>query len=489
MCWIRKWNRYWRGTDFGRFWMLCHKAVNLWLLIPISRGENGNFSVQRKDLKDASVSVELLKGRTEDLRFEFDSQHELALLKMKSESAGGDAWFFKSDGQWKQSELPAWTPRIGNWNMAKRIPRLLRVGLGGSAPSISIYNFSEGQAGSKLFEDADFQIDQFLDAKVNPHPRALLGVKITTPIPKELWLSKKMRLLKNKVDELLPGSQNYIEDWSADYKKLLVRRVVLDAPTHFVWLNLEDESSKIIFIDGGNLSGLKLGQSRVVQLQSHDGTVLPAFLTLPQVEDPKQLPVVILMQAQALEENAAYEFDPVASYLGARGYVVLRMYFRANKGLIRGVKDATKSLGGMMSYFEDIDKAIADLAASGLIDAKKVIVAGSGQGAWLSAAAPALCKSEIHSVIAINGVYDLADYRSSCESENPIRNILPLPFADPSSGLSDSELAKLSPMEQLDHYSKHVFLVWGDWSSSEFKAQSHHFRDQAKKTRCNCTHL
>ena len=131
--------------------------------------------------------------------------------------------------------------------------------------------------------------------------------------------------------------------------------------------------------------------------------------------------------------------------------------------------------------FEDIDDGITEILKAGIIDPNRIGIAGTGKGAWVAACAPIYCKNDIKAVVALNGVYDLLSYREMADEEDSVKRMMQFPFADPDSGLGDSELAKFSPMQNLDDYADALFIAYGKWSPRDFKAQSEEFVSEVRR--------
>jgi len=428
---------------------------------------------------DSSIEV-LYQCETSDFQCITDSDHEPRLIKRNPMEGQPPAWYWNNGESWVKTELSGWTPILA-CEYGKKTSAFIAGWLGGSVPSISVYDFSTSQVVKKFLEHPDFAIDRCGSAIMNPHPHALLGVRLETAMPKDIWLTKKINALQAKVDETMPGTLNQILSWDQDFKALIIKRTLLDSPAHYVWFHTEDATSKLLVVDGGDIHDLKPGRSSFVQIEAKDGTLLPAILTIPQTDQPQNLPLAIYVGDDTLRDIVRFQWNPVCAYFATQGFATLRMNTRVTPGLLRVKPDALKSIDGVQSMFEDFDKGVQDLVASGLIDPNRVVIAGEGAGAWIASIAPSRCTTRFKAVAALNGVFDLEAYRNGYAKRDPLKDIVPLPFADPDSGLSDRDLKQLSPIEHLEGYPEALFLTIGKWSPGNFKNQISDFRSRAHK--------
>ncbi len=447
-----------------------------------SQWGTGVVQLQLRSVSDQDFRKTVFQCETDSSNFQciLDSDHELRLVRRNSGENQLPAWYWKNGDQWQKSALNAWTSILA-FEFGKKNSAFVSGWFGQELPSVSIYDFATDKVVKTLLEHPDFAIDRFGEGVLNGHPRAMMGVSLRIPIPKDIWLTNNFRILQAKVDESFPGSLNHICSWDKGFENLVFKRTLLDSPAHFVYFNAKDQSSKLLSIDGGDIRKANMGRSSVVQIQSSEGTLLPAFLTVPKVETPKKLPLILLIEPQVLDGISTFEWNPVASYLATQGFVVLRMNTRATPGLLKGKQDAFKSTTSIQSLFDDLDKGVQDLAASGLIDPERVCIAGSGAGAWVAAIAPTRCKTSFRAVAALNGIFDLEAYRQGYLEPESLKDIVNLPFADPGSGLSDMDLQSLSPIKNLQHYPSAIYLSIGKWSPESFRSQIDDYRSQARK--------
>jgi dipeptidyl aminopeptidase/acylaminoacyl peptidase len=411
-----------------------------------------------------------------------DHQHLPRFLKASPSAEAGPQWFWNDGSSWVPTQLSPWI-RVLAAEYGKPHSAFVTGWVGTNGASVSLYDFKADATGNKILDHPEVDISRYVEPLMNPTPRAILGLRVDAALPSDVWLTRNVGELQQKVDAAMPGTLNQIQSWDLKFRTAVVKRTLLDSPAHYVLFDSTANEVTLLVVDGGDIREARLGRSSAVNIEAGDGTILSAFLTVPRVSEPKKLPLVVLLEPTLLSGLTRFEWNPVSSYLATQGFVVLRMNTRLSAGLIQKGRDHHKSLQGMSTLFADIDKGVSDLVASGLVDPQRVAIAGSGAAAWAAATAPAHCKTKFRAAVALNGVFDLADYRKSYNHSDSPRHVINLPFAAPDSGLTDDQLLQLSPLEQANKLPEALFLSCGEWSSPEFKRHFNDFRSRAARNK------
>ncbi len=80
-----------------------------------------------------------------------------------------------------------------------------------------------------------------------------------------------------------------------------------------------------------DLEGMKLAEQKPVTFKAADGTVIPAYLTLPPGSSGRNLPAIVMPHGGPASRDE-WGFDWLVQFFAARGYAVLQPEFAARSG-------------------------------------------------------------------------------------------------------------------------------------------------------------
>ncbi len=148
------------------------------------------------------------------------------------------------------------------------------------------------------------------------------------------------------------------------------------------------------------------GQRQSITYRSRDGTTIPAYLTIPAVENAQNLPLVLLVHGgpHGVRENLS--FDYWAAFLASRGYAVLQPNYRGSGGLGREWEWAgRRQWGGLMQT--DVEDGVAALVRARIADPARVCIVGASYGGYAALAGATLTPDRYKCAASISGVSDL----------------------------------------------------------------------------------
>jgi dipeptidyl aminopeptidase/acylaminoacyl peptidase len=161
--------------------------------------------------------------------------------------------------------------------------------------------------------------------------------------------------------------------------------------------------------DRPELAGRTLAPMQSVRYKADDGTMIPAYLTLPPgKESAKGLPAIVMPHGGP-ESRDEWGFDWMVQYYAARGFAVLQPQFRGSAGfgeqwLMRnGYRSWRTAIGDMVD-------AGRWLVAQGVADPAKLTIAGWSYGGYAALQAQAVDPGLFKAVVAIAPVTDFADW-------------------------------------------------------------------------------
>lgn len=167
-----------------------------------------------------------------------------------------------------------------------------------------------------------------------------------------------------------------------------------------------------------NLASEELAEVKPITYAANDGTVIPAYLTLPQGKEARELPAIVLPHGGPSARDE-WGFDWLPQFLAARGYAVIQPEYRGSAGY----GDAWLAQNGFKSWrtsIGDISAAARYLATSGIADPKRIAIVGWSYGGYAALQSAETEPSLYKAVVAIAPVTDLSLLKS--ENDDFARN-------------------------------------------------------------------
>lgn len=145
-----------------------------------------------------------------------------------------------------------------------------------------------------------------------------------------------------------------------------------------------------------------------------DGTMIPAYLTLPPGKSAKSLPAIVLPHGGPSARDE-WGFDWLSQFLAARGYAVIQPNYRGSAGF----GDEWLQKNGFRSWrtsIGDISAAAKYLAAKGIADPARMAILGWSYGGYASLQSAATQPSLYKAAVAIAPVTDLGLLKTEAEN-------------------------------------------------------------------------
>jgi dipeptidyl aminopeptidase/acylaminoacyl peptidase len=138
--------------------------------------------------------------------------------------------------------------------------------------------------------------------------------------------------------------------------------------------------------------------------KARDGAPVPAYVTLPNDRKPEALPAVILPHGGPSSRDV-WDFDWLAQFFAAKGYVVLQPNYRGSSGY----GEAWEGEGGFRAWrtaINDITDGTNYLIKEGVVDAGRICIIGWSYGGY-AALMSSLEEPDLYQcAISIAGVTD-----------------------------------------------------------------------------------
>lgn len=160
-----------------------------------------------------------------------------------------------------------------------------------------------------------------------------------------------------------------------------------------------------------DLAKLKLAKVTAVKYPARDGTMIPAYLTLPDGVAAKALPTIIMPHGGPSSRDEL-GFDWLAQFFASQGYAVLQPNFRGSTGY----GEAWYANNGFQSWpiaIGDINDGARWMAAQGTADAKRIAMFGWSYGGYAALQGAATEPGLYKAVVAVAPVTDLAALKAN----------------------------------------------------------------------------
>ena len=219
------------------------------------------------------------------------------------------------------------------------------------------------------------------------------------------------------------------------------------------------------------LGARALASVKPVSYPAADGTLIPAYLTLPPGSSGKNLPAVVLPHGGPSSRDE-WGFDWLAQFLAARGYAVIQPNYRGSSGygeswmVENGFKSWRTSIG-------DISSSAKWLAAQGLADPKRIAILGWSYGGYAALQGAATDPSLYKAVIAVAPVTDLQMLKDEAQGYTNSRTQARFIGSGP-------HIQEGSPLRLASAISAPVLLVHGDMDANVGVSQSRKMNDALK---------
>jgi dienelactone hydrolase len=144
---------------------------------------------------------------------------------------------------------------------------------------------------------------------------------------------------------------------------------------------------------------------RTIRYKARDGLEIPAILTVPRTPKPGRLPLIVMPHGGPQARDTE-DWDWWAQFLADRGYAVVQPNFRGSTGYGTPFRKAGEGQWGLAMQ-DDLNDAVAHLAADGLIDPKRVCMVGGSYGGYAAMRAAQRDGALYRCAVSFAGVSDL----------------------------------------------------------------------------------
>ena len=236
--------------------------------------------------------------------------------------------------------------------------------------------------------------------------RRPVGATYATDKREAVYFDPELNKLASSLSKSMPNLPliRFVDSSSDESRLLIWAGSDTDPGRYFVFDKASRQLSEIM-LTRPELEGAGLAAVTAVSYNAADGTIVPAYLTLPQGGSKTGLPALVMPHGGPSARDE-WGFDWLAQFYAARGYAVLQPNFRGSSGY----GDAWFKENGFQSWrtaIGDVNDAGRWLVAQGIADPKKLAIVGWSYGGYAALQSAVVDPGLYKAVVAIAPVTDL----------------------------------------------------------------------------------
>jgi dipeptidyl aminopeptidase/acylaminoacyl peptidase len=219
------------------------------------------------------------------------------------------------------------------------------------------------------------------------------------------WLDADKQAAWDSILATFPNEDVRLVSATPDYRKFVVSMTSNSDSGTYMFVDLDAKKVVKVGAAYADLKPTDVATTQYIHYKAADGTIIPAYLTLPNGRDPKNLPLIVLPHGGpgARDEGG---FDWFAQPVASRGYAVLQPEYRGSTGYGKAHLEAGYGEWGRKMQ-TDLSDGVRYLASQGTIDPKRVCIFGWSYGGYAAMAGPAIDPGIYRCAVAGAGVSDL----------------------------------------------------------------------------------
>lgn len=302
-----------------------------------------------------------------------------------------------------------------------------------------------------VFARPDADIDQV--TQIGRQDR-VVGASWVTDKRQTAMFDPALKTFTAALSKALPNTPNVsLVDASADERQLVLFASSDNDPGRFYLYDRTTKHLGEILPDRPLLAQTPLATMTPIRYPASDGTMVPAYLTLPPGSTGKNIPAIVLPHGGPTYRDE-WNFDWLPQYFANRGYVVLQPEYRGSSGY--GEEwFANNGFRSWRSSIADVNDAGRWLVKAGIADPAKLAIVGWSYGGYAALQSSVLDPALFKAIVAVAPVTDLRLLREEWTGNSTSESINAI--------LGDAALAQeASPARHADRFGAPVLLFHGD---------------------------
>lgn len=241
------------------------------------------------------------------------------------------------------------------------------------------YNLTSKHIVQMVFARPDVDLEGLV---FNEGRRRLIAIDYIVDGPQRQFLDEEAKREQEVIDAALPGTFNQVVSQSRDHRRMIVRAASDTHPPAYYLLVRTGQSTRVDLLLSlyPALPQAHLVPMRAVSYRARDGLEIPAYLTIPEGAEPRNLPVIVRPHGGPMTRDYR-QFDPEVQFLASRGFAVFQMNFRGSSGYGESFRRSGLHQWGQAMQ-DDITDGVEWLIAQGIADPSRVGIYGASYGGY-----------------------------------------------------------------------------------------------------------
>jgi acetyl esterase/lipase len=251
-----------------------------------------------------------------------------------------------------------------------------------SGASLRRFDFDSGRPDANpIATTPGFEVSRGLVFDAAEH-KTLAGLRVQTDAETTVWFDPAMKHIQALADARFPNRVNRIvcRDCSAD-RTILVESYSDRDPGTFALLQPKTGEWTIVGRERRAVDPRAMATLDFFRAKARDGGDLPVWVTTPLGKADTPRPAVVLVHGGPWLRGTYWRWNADAQFLASRGYVVIEPEYRGSTGYGREhFRAGFRKWGTTMQ--DDVADAVRWAADKGLVDSKRVCIAGASYGGY-----------------------------------------------------------------------------------------------------------
>jgi len=298
----------------------------------------------------------------------------------------------------------------------------------------------------------------------------VVGVTYATDRRTTDFFDPELRALSTALNRALGEPVEFLDSSEDESKLLVIASGDTDPGTIYLFDKSNNHLAKVL-PERPQLAGMTLAKMTPITYPGADGTMIPAYLTLPVGSDGKNLPAIVMPHGGPGARDE-WGFDWLAQFFAARGFAVLQPNYRGSAGY--GAQWYEKN--GFQSWktaIGDVDDAGRWLERQGIAAPGKLAIFGWSYGGYAALQSQVLAPDLFKAVVAVAPVTDLDMLRG--ESRNFVDHDIEDRFIGHGPHVEEG-----SPARHAQSFKAPVLLFHGDRDRNVGVGESRTMNDRLK---------
>jgi len=217
------------------------------------------------------------------------------------------------------------------------------------------------------------------DVLIHPDTYEVQMVTFNKERHENIVLDKSIKEDIEIISKLTRGDFSIYDRDNSD-KHWLIGFTTDNAPYSFYSYDRENKKATFLFYNKPSLLDYQLAEMVPISFKARDGLTIHGYLTLPPIENKKNLPMVLNVHGGPWYRDS-WGYNAEAQWFANRGYACLQVNFRGSTGYGKNFLNAGDREWGRKMHYDLID-AVNWAVEQGYADKNRVAIYGGSYGGY-----------------------------------------------------------------------------------------------------------